>query len=483
VKTKDGNPAHCNKNNDVLMHFRALRAGCWSRRLSKLKNADMADHFAGRKTFYFTADGRSTCPEVLVNIDIDCHHSGSLDGALAFAQHLRASRFPNLYYEASTNGNGVHGYVVVVKGDLGDEGLNSALKRLDLWLKHELFKDKWDVENVEVKGNAPEFNWGHEKFDLRTYNSGQLAKLPREALSRTNELLGTTRIDANDLRRLKLPLDAGEPQEKDVCTLRPRESRIAFEKSVKELPGSISGRHFGHEELTRLQGDYLSLARELLSQTKLVAHGRKVVTDEDLAIFVMLLKFFTLNMNSDGSLPTARWRKMWTALFEAGDIERAWCHHRFAAIRNFLSGKDLLSWEDEGYVIGSEDRGRYLPGTASKWRASEELMTLLDGSQFLPGEKERGESILYGCNEVFVDSETSETIEFFTNFDSDVQEEEGESILYGCIIPFRNAFPQTTRQSPLAEPSFLARLMADIPPQRPQFTGYSWQRGELRMAA
>ena len=47
------------------------------RRLSRLRNADMADHFAGRKTFYFTADGRSAAPEVLINIDIDCHGSGT----------------------------------------------------------------------------------------------------------------------------------------------------------------------------------------------------------------------------------------------------------------------------------------------------------------------------------------------------------------------------------------------------------------------
>ena len=64
-------------------------------------NADMADHFAGRKTFYFTADGRSSAHEVLINIDIDCHGSGSLAGAIAFAEHLRDTRFPNLYYEVA----------------------------------------------------------------------------------------------------------------------------------------------------------------------------------------------------------------------------------------------------------------------------------------------------------------------------------------------------------------------------------------------
>ena len=163
VKTKAGNPAHVNRNDDIKYHFDCLKMGWYGRRLSRLRNADMTDHFAERKTLYFTSDGRSCVPEVLINIDIDCHGAGTLAGAVAFAEHLKAIKFPNLYYEASTNGNGVHGFIVVVKGDLGDEGLNSVLSVLDRWLKHELAHAKFDVENVEVKGQAPEFTWGMQK--------------------------------------------------------------------------------------------------------------------------------------------------------------------------------------------------------------------------------------------------------------------------------------------------------------------------------
>src|SRR5690606_7865079 len=125
--------------------------------------------------------------------------SGSLAGAIAFAEHLRDTRFPNLYFETSTNGNGVHGYIVVVKGDLGDEGLNAVLGLLDRWLKSELSRGSWDVENVEVKGQAPVFGWGWNKFELLTYKSGQLAKLPREAVQRSEELRATTRITVEEL--------------------------------------------------------------------------------------------------------------------------------------------------------------------------------------------------------------------------------------------------------------------------------------------
>ena len=44
-------------------------------------------------------------------LDIDCHKSGSPEGARQFAEYLKKKFFPNLYYETSTNGNGIHGYI------------------------------------------------------------------------------------------------------------------------------------------------------------------------------------------------------------------------------------------------------------------------------------------------------------------------------------------------------------------------------------
>ena len=110
------------------------------------------------------------------------------------------------------------------------------------------------------------------------------------------------------------------------------------ESAPKKRTGSISGQQFNPEELANLRIGYLALARELLGGRKLVASGRKVVTAEDVAVFLMFLRFFTTNMNPDGSLPTARWRELWSALHGAGDVGRPWCHHRHAAVRNLLSG-------------------------------------------------------------------------------------------------------------------------------------------------
>lgn len=352
IKARAGNLAHCNRNADVLGHFLAIQNGYPVRHLSRLTNADMADHFAGRKTFYFTTDGRCRgAVEILVKVDIDCHKAGSLAGAIAFAEHLRATRFPGLCFEASTSGNGVHGYLVVVKWDLGDQGLNDKLRQLDRWLKAELARGGWDVEAVEVKGHAPEFGWGCEKYELLTYRSGQLAKLPREALTRADELMATTRMTVSELGRLtymKVARDPAPPISASVPAYgsvdrgvlvaatepvmsdgdRQAPGTIVHEPVRRQRAGSVSGHHFGTEELAKLGGGYLDLARELLGEKKLVASGRKVVTAEDLAAFLMLLRFFTGNMNPDGSLPTARWREMWSALHVAGDVGRPWCHHR-----------------------------------------------------------------------------------------------------------------------------------------------------------
>lgn len=112
---------------------------------------------------------------------------------------------------------------------------------------------------------------------------------------------------------------------------------------------------------------------------QLKTSGKTVATVEDVAIFLMLLKFFTNNMNPDGSLPVKRWSKMWGSVKDAGDINRAFCCQRFSSIRNHFSKLGLLDWKDESYSIGWTDLdGEYHKGKAAKWKASAELMAMLE---------------------------------------------------------------------------------------------------------
>ena len=104
-------------------------------------------------------------------------------------------------------------------------------------------------------------------------------------------------------------------------------------------------------------------------------HGdRWDVTPTDFAQGIVLLRFFTANPNPDGSLPQRRVQELWTALYEAGDFSRPWNHHRWKAIRDWLSEMGWLDWQDHRYQIGT-GRG---DGQACKWRLHVDFMLELD---------------------------------------------------------------------------------------------------------
>lgn len=370
-----GHPIHCNKNEAVLEAFQRQR---W---LSRMTNAKFDQHFAGIETYYFTGNSRTRANETLAMIDIDCHKTGTLAGAIRFAQYVKDHHYPKLYFEVSTNGNGVHGYIVVEKSGLAPKFLNPLLKRLDHHLKALLHAGDFEVENVEVKGTCPVFTWGEKRGELTNYKSGQLAKLPREA-HRFEELKNTTRLSYMDL--LKLPLVETVSREATVTLAATRESQPV---------GSVSGKVIGEDELERLSGHYREVASLLMETHSLATTGRAVATVEDVAIFLLVLRFCTANMNEDGSLPYARFEGLWSALHEAGDVHRPFDCKRFAAIRNYLSSLGLLDWEDNNYTPGrTDEHGKDHRGKACRWKASELLMGMLDEEKTGHDMAEIGES-------------------------------------------------------------------------------------------
>jgi len=316
-------------------------------------------------------------------IDIDCHKRGTLQGAIEFAEHLRSTLFPNLYFEVSTNGNGVHGYLIIEKSRLGAEMLNQLYDRLQFQLRQILKEQSFDVEGVELKGYCPVFKWGKAKRELLSYRSGQLAKLPR-CLDRFEELKNTTRIEASSL--FKLPIVPKDKKE---------------QSGVSAQSGSCSGKCISESDLKQLTGDYLELAKALLpdSVLKTAGVGRDVVTIEDVAIFLMIGKFFTENMPSNGAMPTNRWSKMWTALMDDGDVSRPFNGKRFAAIRNYLTSLGLMDWQNENYTPGfMNTSGKWIKGVAAQWQFSIKLMGVLqneerEASSMVTSTEERGEFI------------------------------------------------------------------------------------------
>ncbi|MHB0958245.1 MAG: hypothetical protein ACYC0X_12265 [Pirellulaceae bacterium] len=361
---KGKHPIHLNRNEEVLAHFARLRDGnrSW---LSRISNLNFLDHFTNAGTFFFAGAAEPKKPETLVLIDIDCKKTGTLDGAMAFAEFLKNEHFPNLYIEVSTHGNGAHGFFVLEKCDFGAEPINDLLlRRLQSWLRQILKERDFDVENVEIKGTLPVVVWGDQYREVTNYRSGTLAKLPRLGTpDKENALRKTTKLTVYDLMRLPIV-------EKE------KKARVA--KAGPQIVGSICGKAISDEELKTLGGPYREVGETLLEAHKLETAGRTVVRVEDIAIFLLLLKFFTNNMNGDGSLPVERFKKMWQALYEAGDVDRAFCPQRFKVIRDYLSSLGLLDWQDETYCLGwYEHTGEYHKGKACKWRAGEQLMAML----------------------------------------------------------------------------------------------------------
>src|SRR5262249_41140654 len=131
--------------------------------------------------------------------------------------------------------------------------------------------------------------------------------------------------------------------------------------------GSTSGRHVKMERLNTCRRLVNRLANDPSITLPKVAGGRPLIR-EDIAIARLLMAFFHEKPHNDGSLPHARAREMWKALYECGDIDRCWSNDKWKAIRDFLSGMGYISWQDDRYYIGQYVDGEYVKGQACKWR-------------------------------------------------------------------------------------------------------------------
>ena len=394
----------------------------------RLPNYKLQDHFDRLKTYYYWSSPNKTAEYALAMIDIDVLKTkmlGSPQGARKFATLLR-TRFPNLYVEASTGGKGQHAYLLVRKLGHSAEEVKAALKHLEKWLRQQ--SKGYDIEIVEVKGTPPVVKY-RDGGTIETITYGTFAKLPRE-VSRFAEWTSTTtltieevfalpnqgvkyeqetsqtsqetegtatapRVNATAInseinRRFAEELRTGRFAicDSNICDGKPvsareedlsgvetahneRNSRSRQPRSDAHI-GSVSGKNISQEEL-----DLMPTWERLFKRARknLPLHGdRWEVTDTDFAQAVVLLRFFTENRNPDGSLPQRRVQELWTALYEAGDFTRPWNHHRWKAIRDWMSQMGWLDWLDNRYQIGTG----HGDGRASRWRLHEDFVQILD---------------------------------------------------------------------------------------------------------
>jgi hypothetical protein len=322
------------------------------RQIRRMANYDYRDHFDKKATYYYFG-----CPHAattLVMIDIDVQKKlclGTTEGAWKFAEHLKTI-WPNLYFESSTGGKGVHGYLLVEKPGHDAVAVNAFLKKFQDWLRVEAAVMDADIELVEVKGTLPVITQAGQQITAVKY--GQFAKTPRSE-DRFTELKNTTVLDIKQ----PLPPNSGQPVE------------VAKTKKVgSSSSGSTSGQNISDEELALIP-EYERLYEALNLNLR---HSRYRVEAHDFAVLCVLLRFFFTNPNADGTLPVRRVEKFWNALHACGQADRPFNHHRFKVLRDYLSESGHIEWVDHRYQCPEGDQ----EGIACKWRLTDHFFGLLD---------------------------------------------------------------------------------------------------------
>ena len=372
-KKYKGKPIMCPRNDQVEAFLN--HRGKW---LQKLRNRDYCDHFTGQETYYFQGTGRFN-RYTLLAIDIDCHSPGTrLEDAIAAAKYLQRLWGTKLYYEVSTNGNGIHAYFVLDKQVNGRVLEGKMLKNylLDPLEEHLADVDKlFDVDAIELKGTPATITWQNDELH---YRAGTLCKLPR--VDNEAALMDTLVIDSDFVWNLPVGDDLPKPEV----------AKRDAEKPVRttERRSSLGECFFNQDDADRLK-QFLRKSRRLilndpvlchsiLGETKRLGKARSTIT-EALGIFCFLFDWLCReeNRNADGSMPTDRFVGLWKALYAAGFLTQSIDGKSFAFVRNLADKLGLIKWVDVHYVVGQprnvENRQK---GQAAKWQSSEQFVAI-----------------------------------------------------------------------------------------------------------
>lgn len=190
----------------IWASYDALRLGL-SPRFKRFDNRQLIDHcFAGSINLYGCASPATYCPEVLAQIDVDCHDGkGTAEGALACVAWLRENGFPGLFSVPSNDGIGQHASFVVQKAGYNASELDKALLNLEKWLRAQWAIHKWDISGIEVKGRPPLIEWGEGSYNVIDIKLGTLMRLPYLGSRYPEELMATASVRLFWLSKLRLP--------------------------------------------------------------------------------------------------------------------------------------------------------------------------------------------------------------------------------------------------------------------------------------
>jgi hypothetical protein len=317
--------------------------------------------------------------EIIVMLDADAgeaHGGGTTEGCRRFMEMVRDTRFPGLYLEPSTNGLGVHGYLIIQKLGIRADLVRQALKNLDRYLKRLAASLGADIACVEVKGLPPSIQYD-DNGNITAITFGQWAKLPRG-----KGVLDTCKVQYGDIALL----------DPDEIKVEPQPEKLVETKTATKMRlGSFDSRVVRQETLDKMP-ELVKFASCLLRQwtggTSFKA-GRWTVTATDLAQFFALM--LSIKPKPDDSLPVRAVGRLWEEVYLSGDFSRPWNHHRFKAIRDLLSRHGHTDWVDFRFQYVPERQGR-----CCRWQISFQLLSALSDLQ-------RGETTVVDTPAPFAD--------------------------------------------------------------------------------
>lgn len=319
--------------------------------LSSKKMEGYLDQTVTRDIYYKSSP---TAEEIILTCDIDCQKAlkkGSAEGAKAFALKVNEYLGSNLYWETSDGGIGQQGIIPIHVGKMEPSERHKLAKELEAKLKALMISTGADIENVEVKGLCPIFEWKKQgnKFIPAVVNDGIASKLPRKAT--IQQLKAAKVLDWQEV--INLP------------DLLPKNEQV----KIKSIKPSSAGAEFNKSQLNNLDG-YRRFAKKQFYLNNL--HGWKVkswdITEEDLTLFLFTVSNVKCQNNA---MPTSVIQEKWKWLNDNGYSDRGYVHSRFREIRNWLSKNGLIDWVNENYSFGEINQ-------ACRWGLSEEVLDGID---------------------------------------------------------------------------------------------------------
>jgi len=317
-------------------------------KLSKFSYKHLYNNENGKEHLFVVANDNPIVPFCL---DIDCKKVGTLEGALALANHLAQLLPCNSYIVPSTNGNGAHLWLYIQNNDsLRDQLVSWSNKHANMF----------DVEFVEGKCTPLKIKrvWKDGKVVDAKVNCGELCKLPSDLRFRLEEWKSL------EVNYLSLDIKLSDP----ALKLNLESNRI-IEKQTNSSCDLL-------KDQDKVWSKYLDFANDLKYKHAGCFGEFKLV---DIALFANCLYVLSKNANKDGQMPRERFKWCWSELTKLNDGCFAWHNNKFVLLRKAFEKAGLLDMHDNNYWFSSVEGKQ---GVAMKWCGSnifmEQLVLVLD---------------------------------------------------------------------------------------------------------